>query len=214
MIDPEARTGMSYLLTVSLLLATGVAGQALVTGPVIIFIGPPASGKSTQAKMAAESLKLPVISAEDLIASNPAAFKKINPPGITGMEPRTDPALNELFGARLATGKYRDGVIVDGYPATKDHGDYMRSLVEAGRLPNPTILQLDISDDELRKRAGKNADAKFEQLLKDYHRETDMITIYFPSAKIIRVDATGKPDKVRKRVEDTLLPLLPAQKRS
>lgn len=117
------------------------------------------------------------------------------------MDPRTDPELNELFAEMLSTGVYRKGVVLDGYPVTKDHCDYVRSMVEDGRLLNPTVLQLQISDDALRKRLGKKADDRFEQLLKDYHRETDMLGAYFPGARVIPVDATGSPEKVSKRVE-------------
>jgi adenylate kinase len=186
--------------------------QPVVTGPVIIFMGPPGSGKSTQAKMIAEALKRPVLSAEEIIAANPKALSAR--PGITGIDPRTDPALNGLFDAAIASGTYRDGMIVDGYPATKDHLDHLRSLITGGRLPNPIILQFDVPDEELRTRLGKKADEKFEQLLKDYHREIDMFSAYFPAANVVHVDGTGKAAKVNKRVEDALRPLIPVKSRS
>jgi adenylate kinase len=183
-----------------------------VTGPVIIFMGPPGSGKSTQAKMVADTLKVPILSAEEMIASNPKVFN--SRPGITGMDPRTNPALNGVFESALASGTYRDGVIVDGYPATKDHIDHLRSMVMGGRIPIPAVLQLDISDEALRKRLGKRADERFEQLLKDYHREIDMFSVYFPAASVIHVDGTGKPETVNKRVREALRPLLPVKNRS
>ena len=73
------------------------------------------------------------------------------------------------FGAAIASQTYRDGLIVDGYPATTDHIDHLPMLVTGGRLPSPVILQFDIPDEEVRKRLGKKADNRFEQLLKDYH---------------------------------------------
>jgi len=125
-----------------------------------------------------------------MIAANPKALS--TRPGITGIDPRTDPALNSLFEAAIASETYRGGLIVDGYPATKDHIDHLRMLVTGGRLPSPVILQFDIPDEELRKRLGKKADNRFEQLLKDYHREIDMISVYFPAATVIHVDGAGK----------------------
>jgi len=200
---------MSSWLPLSILFAAAAVGQPLVNGPAIIFMGPPASGKSTQAKMVAQTLKLPVLSAEEMIAANPKALS--TRPGITGIEPRTDPALNGLFEAAIASETYRGGLIVDGYPATKDHIDHLRMLVTGGRLPSPVILQFDIPDEELRKRLGKKADNRFEQLLKDYHREIDMFSVYFPAATVIHVDGTGKPALVNKRVEDALRPLIPVK---
>ena len=202
---------MFHLLAMALLAGGSPQGEPFVNGPFIIFVGPPESGKSTQAKMAATALKLPILAAEDLIAANPNAFAKSNPAGISGMNPRTDPALNELFGAKLSSGAYRNGVILDGYPATKDQVDYLRTMILGGRMPNPSILRLDIPDDTLRKRLGKKADETFEQLLKDYHRELDMFEVYFPGVRIIGVDANGKPEKVAKRVKKALAEVPPVK---
>ena len=55
------------------------------------------------------------------------------------MEPRSDPLMNTIFGDRIAPGEFTHGLIVDGYPATKDHTDYLRKLVVEGRLPNPIV---------------------------------------------------------------------------
>jgi adenylate kinase family enzyme len=144
-----------------------------------------------------------------MIASNPAAFKKHMQPGITGMNPRTDPVLNEIFGALVESGKYPNGFILDGYPATKDHADYVRKMVNDGHLPNPLIVRLEISDDDLRKRLGKKADETFEQLLKDYHRELDMMDVYFPGSRAIAIDGTGTPAQVTKRIRKQLSEIAP-----
>ncbi len=192
-----------HRLAIPLLIAASLSAQAVVNGPFIMFIGPPGSGKSTQAAKTGEELKIPVLRAEDLIASDPAAFAK-NAPGITGIEPRTDPAMNRVFSSAISSGKYQNGLIVDGYPATKDHGDYLRNLVVAGNVPAPVIVRLEITDDQLRKRLGKKADSRFEQLLKDYHREMDMMDVYFPGSLVIRVPADGKPGQVADRIRKAL----------
>jgi len=48
-------------------------------------------------------------------------------------------------------------------------------------------------------------------LLKDYHREIDMFSVYFPAATVIHVHGAGKPARVSKRVEDALRPLIPVK---
>jgi adenylate kinase len=200
---------MRRLISISVLFAAAMGAQALVNGPVVIFIGPPGSGKSTQAKKAAAELKIPIISAEDMIAANPEAFQKNKNPAISGMNPRTDPALNGLFEKTISLPEYKNGVIVDGYPATKDHADYLRQMVRDGKLPNPAMLRLEITDEQLRKRLGKEANETFEQLLKDYHRELDMMDVYFPGSRVVHVDGTGTPAEVNKRVRKAIAEIAP-----
>jgi adenylate kinase len=201
---------MTKFFLLAALLAVTAPAQLMVNGPLVIFIGPPGSGKTTQAKAAAEVLKVPVISAEEMIASNPSAFEKHKQAGISGMNPRTDPVLNEIFDGLVESGKYRKGFILDGYPATKDHADYLRKMVNDGRLPNPLVVRLEIPDEALRKRLGKKADETFEQLLKDYHRELDMFDVYFPGSRAIAIDGTGTPAAVTERIRKQLSQVAPA----
>src|SRR3974390_3446134 len=90
------------------------SGQQLVTGPVVVFLGPPGSGKSTQAAEAATNLKVPVVSAGELTKENAAEPAKARTAGIPGMEPETDPLLNKFFEARLKRGDLSNGMILDG----------------------------------------------------------------------------------------------------
>src|SRR5689334_6768801 len=101
------------LLSAFLLCALALA-QPKVEGPVVLFVGPPGSGKSTQAAAASRLLKVPIVSVEDLIAANQAEFAKIRRSGIAGMEPHSDPLLNRLFMARLEKGDLSHGLILDG----------------------------------------------------------------------------------------------------
>jgi hypothetical protein len=71
-------------------------GEQLVKGPIVVLLGPPGSGKTLQAAAAAKYLNVPVVSVEELIKSNAADFRRARIPGITGMEPQTDPMLNKF----------------------------------------------------------------------------------------------------------------------
>jgi adenylate kinase len=191
----------------SLVCCAGLAAQVRVAGPVIIFIGAPGSGKSTQAAITAKAFKLPVISAESMIRNNKLAFQRAEEIGISGMEPRTDPVMNQVFAALLKRDDYAKGFVLDGYPATNGHAQFIASMVQSGQLPNPVTLQLDVSDDTSRKRSQQEPGydpAKFDQLLKDYHREFDMVRAYFPNATIIAVQGDKKPQAVSKEIKTAL----------
>lgn len=195
----------------SLLLGLAIFGGLLhaqlpVKGPLVLFIGPPGSGKSTQAAAASRRLKVPIVSVEELIKSNAATFDKIRQRGISGMEPQSDPVLNRLFEARLNQGDLAGGVILDGYPSTKDHADYLAGLGQKRVLPKPLVIELQIPDDISRKRSeNMSADpAAVEQRIKDYHREMDMVRLYFPDAEIVAVDGTRSQKKVESDINSVL----------
>ena len=203
---------MNNVVLVGLLLGAiipGGLGQAetKVDGPVVLLIGPPGSGKITQAVAVARLLNVPIVAVDDLIKDNPSTFDKIRRSGISGMEPQTDPVLNRLFLERLEKGDLSRGMVLDGYPATKDHADYIAGLVKKGVFPNPLMIELQIPDDTVLKRtkkAGKDSPATVEQRLKDYHREMDMVRLYFPSAEVFTLDGKKSPKKVEKDIRDLL----------
>lgn len=191
-----------FLLGAALLCGLAQA-QTKVEGPVVLFLGPPGSGKSTQAAAASRLLKVPIVAADDLINANKAAFDKTRRSGISGMEPHSDPLLNRLFLERLEKGDLSRGMILDGYPSTKDHADYLTELVKKGVLPKPLAIELQIPDAtvlERTEKAKKEPRASVEQRLKDYHREMDMVRLYFPDAEIVAVDGTQSAKKVESKI--------------
>src|SRR5690242_6008866 len=83
------------------LFGIAVARGAQSAGPLIVLIGPPSSGKSTQAQILQKEHGMTVISVEDVIAQNRQEFEKLRRPEIQGVEPRLDPILNRLVEERL-----------------------------------------------------------------------------------------------------------------
>ena len=99
------------------------------------------------------------------------------------------------------------GLILDGYPATKDHADFLAKLVTEGRIPRAVVIQLAIPDDVVQKRMMGSHEARdgiLEQRLKDYHREMDMAKVYYPIADIVTIDATANVATVTKKVNAAL----------
>ncbi len=174
------------------------------TGPVVVLVGPPGAGKTTQANMLKNEFGMVVIDPDQLIAENRSAFAKYNEPGITGVEPRLDPAMNPLVEARLHSLDLSKGVVLDGYPAAKDQGDYLGKVIADLNLPRPFVIVLNVPDDVARKRLEAENAKDIDQGLKDYHREFDFAHLYFPQVDIHDVDGTKAPGKVAGEIRKLL----------
>ena len=171
-------------------LITAVLAQS--SRSLIVLVGPPSSGKTTQAQILQKERGFAIISVEDLIAQNRQSFQKFSHPEIQGVEPRLDPVLNRLVAERLRSLDRAAGVVLDGYPASKEQGDHLTSLIAEFGFSRPVVFQLRLPDADVRKRAAKDGGQDVEQGLKDYHRELDFAKTYFPQANIHEIDA-AKP---------------------
>ena len=182
----------------------GIA-HAQSTKPVVILLGPPASGKSTQAALIQQQYGFALITREQLMQDDPSMLARSKGTGAKAIEPRVDPALNNLFIKRLEKTEVRKGLLLDGYPSTKDHGDFLMNALQPRGFKKPLILKLELSDEAVRERLKGQDAARLEQDRKDYHRETDYISTYFPQADIIKIDGSQreKPvfEQIRKAIE-------------
>jgi len=186
-----------------------VPGLALLSfaqtaGPLIVLIGPPGSGKTTQAEILRKERGMAVISADELISRNREAFEKFKNPDIQGVEPRLDPALNRLVEEALRSADLSKGLILDGYPAAKSQGDHLTVVREKYNLPKAIVIHLRVPDNLVRKRLKKQKRTDLDQELTDYHREFDFAREYFPETDIRDVDGTKKPAIVAREIRKLL----------
>jgi adenylate kinase len=173
--------------------------------PLIILIGPPLSGKTTFVESITKSYGIPSISIEDLIKDNAAELEKLRGEGISMAEMRYDPAMSRYMNARLRAADLTHGIALDGYPATLYQAQELAKLVPGLGL-KPIAFQLDVPDDVVRKRAQKSGQQSnqreiLEQRIKDYHREMDTISLYYPNAKIVVVDGNRGEAEVWKSIQ-------------
>jgi adenylate kinase len=197
----------AFLCFASFLLTSGA--QAATKGLVVVLIGPPGAGKSTQADFLKRQYGLPVISAGDLVRENRGALEKVRQPGLESGDPRADPALASFLRRRLDALDVSNGFVLDGYPVTKVQADALAAIAQEKKLTGLVVLQLEVPDDVLRKRIakeGRETPEAAEQRIKDYHREMDFIREYFPQANIKPVNGNQSPAKVSKAIQAILGP--------
>ena len=205
----------SALLILSLVLANIVhARTASPTAPsspsqpLIILIGPPLSGKTTFADSISHTYGVPTISIEDLIRDNATELDKLRGEGVSLAEMRYDPAMSRYLRERLKTADLSHGITLDGYPATLFQAEELAKMFPDLKM-KLVALRLQVPDDTVRERAkttGHESDRPqiIEQRIKDYHREMDAISFYFPNAKIVDVDGSQPEAKVWKAIQTAL----------
>ena len=205
----------SALLILSLVLAHIVNGQTASptaasgsSQPLIILIGPPLSGKTTFADSISHTYGIPTISIEDLIRDNAAELDKLRGEGVSLAEMRYDPAISRYLRERLKTADLSQGITLDGYPATLFQAEELAKMFADLKM-KLVALRLQVPDDTVRERAkktGRESDRPqiIEQRIKDYHREMDAISLYFPNAKIVDLDGSVPEAKVWMAIQTAL----------
>jgi adenylate kinase len=115
----------------------------------IVFLGPPGSGKGTQAQMLATFLGVPVISTGDLLR---AEIANGTPLGTQAMEFMNrgalvpDPLVMEILERRLAQPDCEKGFILDGFPRTLAQAQALKELLVPQGRPLEAVFDLEVLD--------------------------------------------------------------------
>ena len=200
-----------FLSILSSVLAAQTSAPPAPSGsppPLIVLIGPPLSGKTTFVESISTTYGIPAISIEDLIKDNAAELDRMRGEGVSMAEMRYDPAMSRYLRKRLQTTDLSHGLALDGYPATLVQAEDLSKMIPNLGL-KAIAFQLEVPDDVIRERAKKSGQLSnrpqiLEQRIKDYHREMDAISLYFPNAKIVPVDGNQAEEDVWKAIQSGL----------
>lgn len=167
-------------------LAAGAArAQAPGHGLVIVLVGPPGSGRSTQAGYLRKRYRIPVVDIDKL---------KV-PPGGT-VDDAVDRRLRQLDAAR--------GFVLDGYPRTRAQAEHLNQIVAELKLPAPIIVQLDVPDEVVRERVRKQTRGRmgaFEEQLAEYKEGLALMRELYPESDIWTINGARQPDQVAETIE-------------
>jgi adenylate kinase len=121
----------------------------------LVLIGPPGSGKGTQAKLLSDRLQLAHIGTGDILRE---AVRLKTPEGILA-EPYVkagklvpDDVVNELVAARFRRADRPDRFVMDGYPRTLPQAVAFDQVLRQHSLNLDAVLVLMVDDDEIVRR--------------------------------------------------------------
>jgi adenylate kinase len=168
---------------------------------IILLVGPPGSGKTTQAGFLAKKYGIPAFSMADLLKKEMSsgrkdAISKSLAGAIASGELLPDDAATDLIKLRLFRADLRKGFILDGYPATAGQAKALDRMLQEQDLPKAVVVVLDAPDDVIRKRmiARDRADDKpeiIERRIRAFRDEAALLAGWAGQTHVVRVNANA-----------------------
>lgn len=179
----------------------GASGKTVTgnnTASRIVFLGPPNSGKGTQAARLANALDIPAISTGDMLRS---AVAEGTPLGrrvedvMNRGELVSDELMAEVVKGRLARKDAENGFLLDGYPRTLPQVATLdRILEEQGRAVDHVVM-IDAPEEVLVARAKKRQieqgraddnDDVVRRRLQEYREKTEPLVGHYRERGLLR----------------------------
>jgi adenylate kinase len=187
----------------------------------MLIMGPPGSGKGTQAERISERLGVVAISTGDIFRAN---VKGGTPLGVEARKYMDngdfvpDSVTNEMVRNRLSQDDAKEGFLLDGYPRTVAQVDYLDGILAAGEQKLGVVLQLTADDEELVSRllgrareTGRSDDNEsvIRHRLDLYHQQTEAVVAKYAGRGILaEVDGMGGIESVTDSVLGSIDDLL------
>lgn len=197
--------------------AAGQLGTTLGRKPRLLIVGPPGSGKGTQAAFLAERFDIPAISTGDIFRAN-----------ITGGTPLgkqvqaivseggyvPDSLTNEIVRDRLHQPDAVEGFLLDGYPRTPDQVVALDALLSESDSSLDAVVQLEADTEEvvarlLNRAAEQGRTDDNEEIIRHrldlYAKETEpLIEVFTARGLVLAVDGLGDVAEVTARIDAAL----------
>jgi adenylate kinase len=189
-------------------------GAADDGGCRVVFLGPPGSGKGTQAAALARELGIPAISTGDMLREAVANGSELGRRVRRIMEAGElvgDDLMAEVVNERLEQADTERGFLLDGYPRTAAQAETLHGILDAGEDTLDHVVFIAVPEEELVRRAilrQRGADDKEDvvrERLRVYRQKTEPLVDYYRGKGLLReIDGNRPVDEVRRSILDAI----------
>lgn len=172
---------------------------------VIIFLGPPGSGKGTQGMRLGEALAIPVISTGELLRNECRAGTDLGRQIgaiLQSGQLLADSQINSMVAHRIAAADCLHGCILDGFPRTVAQAEFLDNWLEQSGGAEVTVFDFLVSVDELIERLGKRRQCPKCGCIFSTRGEPLANRMTCPNDRSLLVSRTDdQPDAIRNRLQ-------------
>ena len=179
----------------------------------IVILGPPGSGKGTQAKMLVGHLGVPHISTGVLLRN---AAKRGTELGLLAKsiidqgELVPDGIMSDMIEERLGRDDVVNGFILDGYPRNVAQAESLDAMLDRLGKPVQEIIHIDVDPEQIIRRLAKrqelegrvdDAEITVRNRMRVYAEQTAPVADYYEeSCRLTRVLGDGPKEEIFQRI--------------
>ena len=204
------------MLALAGLLAVGAPPAAAQPGReklVVLMVGKPGSGKTTQARKISRQYKVPSYSMAEILNKElgwvKTKLKKEMGVLVASGDLVNDETANQLVTKYISQKKAQNGFILDGYPATSVQAAYLAGELKLRGLPPPVVIHLELSDAVaeqrmLRRKRKDDTPENIRRRLGEYRLEEDRLLSVLDPAWVHEVDGSQSEQDVWRAIQSAL----------
>ncbi|KRE45984.1 adenylate kinase [Arthrobacter sp. Soil736] len=181
----------------------------------LLIIGPPGSGKGTQAQRLSAHLEIVPVSTGDIFRMNVLEQTVLGTEAQRHMDNGDlvpDHLTNDMVRQRLAMPDVEDGFLLDGYPRTLAQVEALDGMLASSGLRLDAVLELSVSDEQVVQRLLARADDRSddnEEVIRHrldlYHEQTNaVVSEYAERGLLTTVDGLGPVNDITDRTMTAL----------
>jgi len=183
----------------------------------IIFLGPPGSGKGTQANQLAKRLGVPAISTGEILREAVRKQTALGQKAKAVMERGelvSDDLIVAMIGERLAEADARRGFILDGFPRTLAQARAFETMLSGNGDALSAVLNFSVPEAELTERMLGRAQAEgraddrpetIRERLRVYREKTEPLVGFYRDRDLLaEIDGVGSVSEVAGRVDEAV----------